>query len=217
MALYELQRSDRYEVRALLTTVTAEYERISMHGVRTSLLELQAQSVGVPLQKVYIPRDASNAVYERSLIAVLREQRRQGVRHVAFGDLFLEDIRRYREQTLAGVAMEGLFPLWRRDTKLLAQECIHVGFRAVVCCIDQRLLGRSFAGRQYDENFLADLPATVDPCGENGEFHSFVYAGPNFSFELPITVGESVERGDFLFTDLTLAQPGTAAGASAAE
>jgi len=202
MALYTLRQTLHYDVAALLTTVTDEYDRISMHGVRRTLLEQQARAIGLPLQTVYIPPNASNAIYESRLSAALTVYQQQGVQTVAFGDLFLTDIRRYREERLAQVGMEGLFPLWMRDTHELARTFIALGFKAIVVCVDPRVLDPSFAGRLIDEEFLRQLPPGVDPCGENGEFHSFVFAGPLFREAVPFVPGERVLRDSFVFYDL---------------
>ena len=195
---------------ALITTVTDGYERISMHGVRRELLHAQVHATGVPLVEVRIPPACSNDVYEASLsrawatAAPLSE-----VDSVAFGDLFLEDVRAYREQWLAANRKRGLFPLWERDTTELAHEFVAAGFEAFIICVDPRALDASFAGRRFDEQFLADLPAGVDPCGENGEFHTFVHSGPIFSEPIACHTGEVVEREGFVFCDLMSAEYAT--------
>jgi len=191
-----------YEVKALLTTVTADFDRISMHGVRRTLLHAQASSLGLPLEEVWIHNGASNEAYEAQMRAALSRYRADGVEEVAFGDLFLRDIRDYREDRLGQMAMRGLFPLWGRDTRALSREFIELGFRAVVCCVDPRRLGKEFCGMEFDRPFLESLPSGVDPCGENGEFHTFVYAGPIFENEIEITKGEVVLRDGFYFADL---------------
>ena len=185
-----------------MTTVTEEFDRISMHGVRRSLLSAQASSLGLPVEEVWIPKDSSNEVYEARMRTVLTRYKDRGVEQVAFGDLFLQDIRSYREERLAQIGMRCLFPLWGRNTSRLAREFIGSGFRAVVCCVDPRRLPGEFCGREYDLSFLESMPATVDPCGENGEFHTFVYAGPIFSNEIPIMKGEVVLRDGFYFADI---------------
>jgi len=190
--LYELQKNGQYEIAALLTTVTESYERISMHGVRNSLLERQAESLGLPLCKMYIPVKASNDVYEANLQKILRQYQAQGVNHVAFGDLFLADIKEYRLKNLSKLGMAGVFPLWGRNTSEMVKEFIQLGFKAVICCIDPKVLDPRFAGRTLDEDFLRDLPSSVDPCGENGEFHSFVFDGPLFKEPIKLSVGEIV-------------------------
>jgi uncharacterized protein (TIGR00290 family) len=202
LALQELRATGEYEVRALLTTVTVEFDRISMHGVRRSLLHEQASSLGLPLEEVWIPSASSNEIYETQMREALAKYRSQGVEEVAFGDLFLQDVRRYREERLGQAGMRGLFPLWGRDTRKLATECVELGFKAVVCCVDPRRLGEQFCGSEYDRSFLESLPADVDPCGENGEFHTFVYAGPIFKKKIELMKGPVVHRGGFYFADL---------------
>jgi uncharacterized protein (TIGR00290 family) len=190
LALYEV--AAEYEVVALLTTVTSGYDRISMHGVRTRLLEEQAAALNYPLDPVLIPRRCTNDEYEDRMHASLARHRAAGVSRVICGDIFLQDVRRYREERLLGEGLTGVFPLWKRDSRELAHRFIELGFRAVLCCIDTQVLDEGFAGRVYDEGLLAELPATVDPCGENGEFHTFVFAGPNFAQPVPYTLGEYV-------------------------
>lgn len=210
LALRRLQRSGAWRVETLLTTVTEDYDRVSMHGVRSELLEAQAASLGLPLVRVYIPAGSSNETYDERMLSALTPCKARGIDHVAFGDIFLQDVRRYREERLAEVAMQGVFPLWGLDTGRLAHDFVHEGFRAVITCVDLRVLDSSFAGREFDEGFLGDLPPSLDPCGENGEFHSFVYDGPDFRFPLAVEVGDRVERAGFLFADLGLrdrAQP----------
>ncbi len=202
MALYELQKAGRHEVASLLTTVTEEYDRISMHGVRRALLERQAESLGLPLHKIFIPRNCRNQDYEMKMEEALAGYRSKGIHGVAFGDIFLEDLRQYREKNLARVGMRGLFPLWKRDTRELVRTLIQLGFRAIQVCVDARVLDRSFAGQWMDDEFLRRLPPGVDPCGENGEFHSFVSAGPIFEQPIQFAVGEVVERDGFYFCDL---------------
>jgi uncharacterized protein (TIGR00290 family) len=203
LALWVLAREHDVVPVALITTVTDAYQRISMHGVRRSLLALQADAVGVPLVEVEIPAACTNEVYERRMEQMLASSLLRDIEAVAFGDLFLEDIRRYREDRLALAGKRACFPLWHRDTTSLAREFIAAGFEAIIVCVDPAKLDRSFAGRRLDERLLGDLPAGVDPCGENGEFHTFVYAGPILSAPLTIQIGETVERDGFVFTDLT--------------
>jgi uncharacterized protein (TIGR00290 family) len=213
LTLHRLQQSSAWKVQALLTTVTEDYDRVSMHGVPRALLEAQAGSLGLTLIQVNIPADCPNEVYDERMRLALTECRARGIQHVAFGDVFLQDVRRYREERLAQVAMQGVFPLWGLDSGHLARHFVRLGFRAVVTCVDLRVLDSSFAGREFDERFLADLPPGVDPCGENGEFHSFVYAGPNIRPPLKVEVGRRIERAGFLFADLTLNdQPTTTEG-----
>jgi uncharacterized protein (TIGR00290 family) len=193
------------EVEALLTTVTKEYDRISVHGVRRSLLHAQASALGLPLVEMEIPASCDNAAYEASLERALREVRNRNdrVRRCVFGDLFLEDVRRYREERLPSLGFEPLFPLWGLNTGELAREFIDNGFRAVVVCVDTTLLDASFSGREYDASFLTTLPPGVDPCGENGEFHSFVFDGPMFRERVEFKIGETVIRDErFVYTDL---------------
>lgn len=192
-----------FDIVALVTTVTEGYDRISMHGVRTSLLERQAEALGLPLERVAIPQKSTNDAYESAMRAALDRHRRAGVTSVVCGDIFLEDVRRYREEKLFGNGLQGVFPLWKRASTALAREFIDVGFRAVLCCVDTQALDGTFAGRLYDDRLLADLPAGVDPCGENGEFHSFVFDGPGFARPVAWSPGEWVLRDDrFAYRDL---------------
>jgi uncharacterized protein (TIGR00290 family) len=202
LALWTLRRNEEYEVRALLTTVTAEFERISMHGVRRELLLSQVAAIGLPLVEVVIPPECPNEVYEARMEEALARDEIADVELVAFGDLFLEDVRAYRVERLARAGKQGLFPVWLRDTTELAREFVTSGFRAFLCCVDPRVLDASFAGREYDVRLLDDLPASVDPCGENGEFHTFVYDGPIFGAPVSCRVTETVERDGFVFADI---------------
>lgn len=202
LALYEVQRARQYRVAALLTTVTRDYERIRMHGVRRVLLERQAAALDLPLHEIFISQDATNQEYEAQMAEAFRRYRERDVARVVFGDLFLEDIRAYRDQLLARHRMRGLYPVWRRDTTEFIREFIALGFKAVVTCVDGRALASSFAGMMIDENFLAALPPHVDPCGENGEFHTFVFDGPNFKEAVRFSVGEKVAEDSFWFCDL---------------
>lgn len=203
MALYELLKVGRYEVAALLSTVTEGYDRISMHGVRRTLLEAQASSLGLFLEKIYISKTSSNAEYEEKMREVLLRYKRANVSSVVFGDIFLEDLKKYREDNLAKAGMKGIFPLWKQDTGELADAFIDAGFKAVITCVDSKLLDGSFSGRNFDKQFLRDLPPGVDPCGENGEFHSFVYAGPIFKKEISFDRGGIVLRDErFVYCDL---------------
>ena len=202
MALHSLREDPQFAVTALLTTVTEGFERISMHGVRRELLALQADSIGLPLSEVRIPPECPNSLYEsRMAEACLRFQER-GVRHIAFGDIFLRDLRAYRERNLAELDMLAVFPLWGLDTRQLAARFLKKGFRAITVCIDPKKLDSSFAGRQLDASFFEDLPAGVDPCGENGEFHTFVFDGPVFRSPVRFRTGRIVERDSFVFCDL---------------
>ena len=189
-------------VEALLTTITRDFDRISMHGVRRLLLQRQAAALGIPLHESFIPKSASNEQYESAMGDEFAHFRSRAVTRVAFGDLFLEDIRAYRERLLAKHGMTCVFPIWRRVTAALIREFIAAGFKTIVVCVDPAQLDPSFAGRVIDADFLADLPATVDPCGENGEFHTFVFDGPLFREPVTFSVGELVCRDGFWFRDL---------------
>jgi len=202
LALHTLLEQNEIRIAALLTTVTEGYDRISMHGVRRELLQQQAESLRLPLYEVFIPPRCVNPIYEARMEEALLLYFAQGIRRVAFGDIFLEDLRLYREKNLARVAMQALFPIWKRDTRELIREFHAAQFRSVAVCIDSRVLDPSFAGRELDASFFADLPPGVDPCGENGEFHTFVYDGPIFSRPIGFTLGEVVQRDSFVFRDL---------------
>ncbi len=203
LALYELQKTRRYDISALLTTVTKDYERISMHGVSQILLEQQADSLGLPLEKIFISKNSSNEEYETRMREVLTKYREAGVSSVVFGDIFLENVKQYRENNLEKVGMKGIFPLWGKDTAKLARAFIDLGFKAVVTCVDSYMLDKKFIGRTYDEQFLCELHSDTDPCGENGEFHSFVYDGPLFRERISFAVGDIVLRDDrFYYCDL---------------
>jgi uncharacterized protein (TIGR00290 family) len=202
LALREVQRTPNIRVEALLTTVTRDFDRISMHGVRRALLEQQAASLGIPLHQIFISKGATNDEYEAKMGEAFSLYRVQGTDAVVFGDLFLEDIRAYRERFLAKHNMVGLFPIWKRDTSELIREFIGLGFKTAVVCVDPAQLAPSFAGRVIDEEFLSQLPEDVDPCGENGEFHSFVFDGPCFKEPIRFTTGEIVFRDGFWFCDL---------------
>jgi uncharacterized protein (TIGR00290 family) len=202
LALHTLQAAEDFEPAGLLTTITEGYDRISIHGVRRELLERQAESIGLPLHKVLIPKDCPNEIYEDRLAAALREIKSQGIHHVAFGDLFLADLRAYRERQMAALGLEPVFPLWMSDTTALSRRFLHLGFQAVLVCVDTDVLDPVFAGRPYDEDLLRDLPADVDPCGENGEFHTFTHVGPIFRTPIGIKLGRVEGRGRFWFRDL---------------
>ncbi len=206
-ALLRLRSDPSVRVVALLTTVSDAYGRVSMHGVRETLLDRQAEATGLPIVKVRIPSPCPNAVYERAMGSALAGFRARGVRRVAFGDLYLADIRRYRESYLRAVGLEALFPLWGRPTDALAREMIAAGLRARLVCVDPRRLDRSFAGREFSPELLRDLPPGADPCGENGEFHTFVHAGPMFLRAIPVRSGPVVEREGFVFADLAPDEP----------
>ncbi len=203
MALHEVLKSGKYKVEALLTVVSSEHDRISMHGVRNILLERQADSLGLPLEKIYISSGASNEEYEESMRQVLEKYLLRGVTKVVFGDIFLEDLKKYREEKLKSVNMTAVFPLWGRDTAEIVSSFIQSGYKAVVTCVDTKVLDKDFAGRIIDEKFISEYPAHADVCGENGEYHSFVYGGPVFSEEVPFLFGEKAERENgFYFCDL---------------
>lgn len=206
LALWEIQRSAGLRAAALLTTVTRDYGRISMHGVRCELLQRQAESLGLPLHLMQISKGAGNAEYETEMGEALAYHRALGVERIAFGDLFLEDIRAYREKLLAAHGMTGLYPVWGRNTQRLIRDFIALGFRTVVVCVDPAKLDPRFVGRVIDARFLEELPPGVDPCGENGEFHTFVFDGPSFAEPVRFTAGEVVCRDSFWFCDL-LPQP----------
>ncbi len=189
LALYEALKSGM-EVLGLLTTIIEGSDRVSVHGVRRVLLEQQVDALGLPLEKMLIPQGASNKEYERELLTLLRSHRYRGVVAVVFGDIYLQDVRKYREETLAKIGMHGIYPLWGRDTRKLAELFIDFGFKATITVVDSNRLGKEFAGREFDKQFLADLPAGVDPCGENGEFHTFVYNGPIFTKSVAFKKGE---------------------------
>jgi len=195
-------RAQGTEPCALVTTVTEGFDRISMHGVRRTLLKRQAASVGIPLVEIVIPPTCVNEVYEERMARAFDAVPLREVDGIAFGDLFLEDVRAYREERLARIGKQALFPLWARDTAELAREFVAAGFEGVVACVDPRRLDPSFAGRAYDASFIGDLPDDVDRGGENGEFHTFVHAGPGFAKPIAFEVGEVVERGGFVFCDL---------------
>jgi uncharacterized protein (TIGR00290 family) len=201
LTLWTLRRQSR-EPEALITTATDAYDRISMHGVRRELLARQVEALGIPLVEIVIPPGCPNAAYDAQMARAFASAPLSGVEAVAFGDLFLEDVRAYREARLAAGGKRGLFPIWGRDTGELAREFIAAGFEAIIVCLDPRVVEPSFAGRSYDEELLAQLPASVDPCGENGEFHTFVHAGPIFAEPIACETGELVERDGFVFCDL---------------
>jgi uncharacterized protein (TIGR00290 family) len=225
LALHRVRADPGLEVAALVTTVNVEYHRVNMHGVRRHLVEEQAAAVGLPLDKIWVFEGApgaaagwtsyppvrpdqgftvfpSNEVYENALRACLREFRAQGIRRMVFGDIFLEDLKAYRDRLLAEEGFAGLYPLWNCDSRQLMEEFLSLGFRAVVVCVDGRRLGASFVGRALDAAFLADLPAGVDPSGENGEFHTFVFDGPGFARPIEFDRGRVAQQGDFWFCDL---------------
>lgn len=202
-ALYEVQKSRKYDVVALLTIVTQDYDRISIHGVRRALLEQQAALLDIPLETVFISKRSSNEEYEAKMKEASIRYKEEGITSVVFGDIFLEDLKKYREDNLAKVGLKGVFPIWKRATSELATTFIDLGFKAIITCVDSKFLKKSFAGRVFDKQFLSDLPPGVDPCGENGEFHSFVYDGPIFSRGIIFEKGKVVLRDNrFYYCDL---------------
>jgi len=203
-ALSVLRDADELEVVGLVTTVNAAAGRVAMHAVREQLLDLQASAVGLPVWKVAIPSPCSNAEYEAAMAEVMERARREGITHLAYGDLFLADIRAYREERLAGSGISPLFPLWGRDTGALAREMVGAGVRAVLTCVDPAQLDAGFAGQSFDSTLLDRLPPSCDPCGERGEFHTFAWHGPGFERPVPVTAGEVVARDGFVFADLLL-------------
>jgi uncharacterized protein (TIGR00290 family) len=204
-ALHCLRQRGESEIAGLLTTFNQAFDRVAMHSTRRALVEAQARAAGLPLQAVPLPWPCSNADYESAMRQACESAVARGIDTMAFGDLFLEDVRRYREERLEGTGLTPDFPVWGLDTRRLAEEMIASGLRARIVCVDPKKLPREFAGRDFDVDFLRDLPAGVDPCGENGEFHSFVYAGPMFREPIPVESGEVVERDGFVFADVQLA------------
>jgi uncharacterized protein (TIGR00290 family) len=216
-ALHLVRQSGEVEIVGLVTTIAAELGRVAMHGVREALLDAQAEALGLRCWKVPVPWPCPNAIYEQEMLRVLRAARSEGITHLVFGDLFLTDLRAYREAQLTAAGIQGVFPLWMRDTRQLAQEMIDSGVRAALTCIDGKKLSPSFAGRTFDAALVAELPPDVDPCGENGEFHTFAFAGPMFRQPIGIVVGDTTERDGFVFADLLPASyPVRACGGDAA-
>ena len=201
-ALHQVRTEGAFEVVGILTTLNQENDRVAMHGVRKELLQLQMAALGLPAEMVMLPMPCDNETYRRLIGGSIETLRERGVQQVVFGDLFLEDIRQYREEQMQGSGLAPLFPLWLRDTKQLSREMIESGLRAVVTCVDQKALSAEYVGRHYDHAFLDELPACVDPCGENGEFHTVVIDGPMFSAAIPVQIGEKVTHGDFAFADV---------------
>lgn len=202
LALYKILKSDQYIVDSLFTTVTEGYNRISVHGVRESLLEKQAKSIGIPLRKMYIPEVSSHAIYKERMDEQLKQVRNDGIKIMMFGDIFLEDVRSYREELVEKQEIKAIFPLWGQPTDKLIREFLSLGFETVTTCIDTEKLTDKFLGRKIEENFIKELPEKVDPCGENGEFHTFTYSGPLFKRDLHLTIGDKVDKGRFHFCDL---------------
>ncbi len=194
MCLYKILQTQQYDVMCLLTSINEQYQRISMHGVRVDLLNAQADSIGLPLIKMQIPEMPTMENYEKVMTTTLTELKNKGAKVSAFGDIFLEDLRKYRENKLAELNLKGLFPLWKIPTGKLVREFLDLGFKTIITCVNEKYLDKSFAGRVIDNDFLTDLPNNVDPCGENGEFHTFVFDGPIFKKPIPFEKGEIVYR-----------------------
>jgi uncharacterized protein (TIGR00290 family) len=202
VALHRLQKDPAYDVVGLLTTLTEGYDRVSMSGVRQSLLRAQTEALGLPLYEVWIPPACVNPVYEARMGEAIVRLKADGVQAVAFGDLFLEDVREYRERQMAPTGLDCVFPIWGEDTSALSRQVIESGFRATLVCVDPRAVPAELAGRAYDESLLSDLPEGADPCGERGEFHTFVWDAPDFRAPIGVQAGERVEREGFWFADL---------------
>ena len=194
LALYHVLKDKEFDVSALMTTVNSQYDRISMHGVRKELLYAQGEAIGLPIKEIRLPEMPTMEEYDSLMKSVLTDLQDQGITHSIFGDIFLEDLRNYRIEKLSQVGLQGHFPLWKRDTKELIHEFIDLGFKTILVCVKADLLDAEFAGRVIDHDFLKDLPKDVDPCGENGEFHTFVFDGPIFTKPIDFTVGEKVFR-----------------------
>ncbi|AFD06500.1 Dph6-related ATP pyrophosphatase [Solitalea canadensis] len=217
-ALYKVLKETETEVAFLVTTINEEYRRISMHGIRENLLDAQVASIGIPLKKMLVPKECTNELYEENLLQVFAELKKEGVEAIIYGDIFLEDLKVYREKLLEKAGLTGLFPLWKEDTALLVNEFIALGFKSILCCVKSDLLAKEFAGKLITEELINQLPADVDSCGENGEFHSFCYAGPIFKQEIKVEIGETVFKPyevktaqdlfqhGFWFTDLLVHQ-----------
>jgi uncharacterized protein (TIGR00290 family) len=203
LSLYEIVKDGNFEITALLTVLTEDYDRVSMHGVRRIMLERQIECLGYSLEKIFIPKNASDKEYKSRMVNTLQKYVLSGVRSTVFGDIFLEDVRKYREENLSKIGMNALFPLWKKNTFQLAKQFIKLGFKSIITCTDSKNLSKDFIGRLFDKEFLLDLPSNVDPMGENGEFHSFVYDGPLFKSRLQFELGDIVLRdGRFYFCDL---------------
>ncbi len=213
-ALYRNSLSGEFSIQALVATISRDFDRVSMHGVRRELLEYQAAALGLPLELVYVAAATDNRQYVERTNAAFSIWRQRSVEHVMFGDLFLEDLRAWRQRQLAAIGMRGAYPIWRMDTTAVARDFITLGFRAVLVCVDTGKLPAAFAGREFDNHLLTDLPPGVDPCGENGEFHTFVYDGPLFQKAVPIAPGQTVIRGQFSYRDLLPAGPMPSIGRS---
>ncbi|WP_455369517.1 Dph6-related ATP pyrophosphatase [[Eubacterium] cellulosolvens] len=203
LSLYEIVNDGRFEITALLTVFTEDYDRVSMHGIRQIILERQVECLGYSLEKILIPKNASDKEYKSQMVSTLQKYMSSGVRSTVFGDIFLENVRKYREKNLSKMGMTALFPLWKKDTFQLAKQFIKLGFKSVITCTDSKKLSKDFVGRIFDKEFLLDLPSNVDPMGENGEFHSFVFDGPMFKNKVQFELGDIVLRDRrFYFCDL---------------
>jgi len=194
LALHRLQQDDRYEIVSLLTTCNEHFQRVSMHGVRLELLDAQAEAIGLPLEIMFVSRRSTNEEYQQKMSACLLAHQARGVTACAFGDIFLEDLKRWRDKNLASLGLRGIYPLWKSDSRELIREFFALGFGTVICCVNDAYLGEAAVGRKIDPEFINSLPANVDPCGENGEFHSFAFAGPVFKQPVKFKVGEKVYR-----------------------
>ena len=215
--LHILRREPDTQVVGLLTTFNEVFDRVAMHAVRRELVEAQAEAAGLPLWRVPLPWPCSNEEYEQRMAAVMRRAKEEGITHIAFGDIHLEDVRHYRESRMAGTGIEPIFPLWttRDQTPRLARQMLEAGVKAVVTCVDPKQVPEHFVGRYYDETLVSELPAGIDPCGERGEFHTFCFAGPMFSREIPVQIGEILHRDGFWFADVVPAAGGRPAGGAA--
>ena len=202
LSLYELGKTNRYETVALLTTISKEFNRVSFHGVPANLVEKQAESIGFTLDKIILSASSSVEEYASKIENSLLKYRNRGIKKIVYGDIFLEDLREFRIKCLDKIGMEGIFPLWKRDTKEIIKKFISLGFKAITTSVDSKVLDKSFVGRMVDENFLKDLPDNVDPCGENGEFHTFVFDGPIFKNKINFSIGKIVLRDSFYYCDL---------------
>ena len=194
LALYKTLKENQYEIATLLTSINQEFQRISMHGVHVSLLEQQASSIGIPLVKMELPKEPSMEEYQKIMSSTMAEMQAQDITHSIFGDIFLEDLRQYREEQLNRIGMKAVFPLWKQNTSDLIHEFLSLGFKTIVTCVNGTYLDKSFAGRIIDQQFLDDLPENVDPCGENGEFHTFTFDGPIFKHPIQFEIGETVMK-----------------------
>lgn len=200
--LYKLQQQQEFEVVGLFCTFNKKYERGAMHAVRNELIRQQTESIGLPLELIPIPDPCNDSEYKAIMANFIAQVKSQEIEYIAFGDLYLKDIRRYREDSLAGTGITPLFPLWQIPTDKLSNDMVNSGLRAKISCIDPNLMPLSFAGHEYDNTFLKQIPSNIDPCGENGEFHSFVYDGPMFNHKINISIGEVVARNGFVYTDI---------------